>query len=317
MVAKVYEEAYQSMTLMLLFLCLVSPSYSRYNDRDINSEISTRKWEKSKQRATDAVGISSHMNLCSKDRDMKLVCHCTPEDYMHIKATKADCWIFHDDFPRNDPNWQAFQTQPFLENLKFTVQRTGSLEYIPTNEIGLLKSLRSINIEYAQIKEINSFAFANLTQLTSLTLPKNQIQLIHSNAFANHPDLEEIDLEQNQIVEIDKNAFIDLPNLTLLNLSRNKITTIHENLFNEIRKLVELRIDSNSISVLTREMFKGLGNLRTLNVSNNNINYIGNTVFAELWGLEELLLDSNHITVSTENIPVSLSLFYSDFYCIL
>lgn len=289
------------MTLMLLFLCLVSPTHSRYNDRDVNSEISSRKWEKSTQRSTpdgSAALTGSIMNLCSKDRDMKLVCHCTPEDYMHIKATKADCWIFHDDFPSNDINWRAFQTQLYLEHLKFTVQRTGSLEYVPTNEMGTLKSLRSISIEYAQIKEINSYAFANLSQLTSIILPKNQIHMLHAFAFANHPDLEEINLEQNQIVDIDKNTFVDLPNLTNLNVARNKITTIHDDLFSELRKLVELRLDSNAISILTREMFKGLGNLRTLNISNNNINYIGNTVFAELWGLQELFLDSNHIAVS-------------------
>lgn len=243
----------------------------------------------------------SIMNLCSKDRDMKLVCHCLPEDYVHIKASKADCWIFHDDFPRKDTNWLAFHTQVYLDHLKLTVQRTGQLTYIPTDVIGTLKHLKTLSIEYGNINELNSYAFANLTQLQSVTLPKNQIRVLYQYAFANHPDLEEINLEQNHIIDIDRHAFVDLPNLTKLNLARNNLTTMHDDVFSELRKLIDLRMDSNQISVLTREMFKGLGNLKSLRISNNNINFIGDTVFAELWGLSELELDNNNIEVSLFN----------------
>ncbi|XP_063697098.1 connectin [Culicoides brevitarsis] len=250
--------------------------------------------------ASTTITTGSIMNLCSKDRDMKLVCHCSPEDYVHIKATKADCWIFHDDFPRKDPNWLAFHTQVYLDHLKLTVQRTGHLTYIPTDVIGTLKHLKSLSIEYGVISELNSYAFANLTQLRSVSLPKNQIRVLYQFAFANHPDLEEINLEQNQIIDIDRHAFVDLPNLQKLNLAHNNLTTMHDDVFSELRKLIDLRMDSNQISVLTREMFKGLGNLKSLRISNNNINFIGDTVFAELWGLSELELDNNNIEKISE-----------------
>lgn len=327
------KEAYQNIILMLFCLCFASPIEMRYTDKDLNisggspfggisgsssssgsgigysasGSGGSRKREKTFKQphmfeVPTTVATSTATNLCSKDRDMKLVCHCSPEDYFHIRASKAECWIFHDDFPRKDPNWLAFHTQSYLEHLKFTVQRTGHLGYIPTDVIGALKLLKVISIEYAQINEINSYAFANLSRLTSIELPKNQIRILYRYAFANHPDLDDINLEQNTIVDIDQHAFVDLPNLKVLNLAKNNISLIHEDLFGELRKLIDLRLDSNSISVLTREMFKGLGNLQKLRISNNNVNFIGDAVFAELWGLQELELDSNHIEVSESHL---------------
>lgn len=305
--------------LFLLILCIVSPTESYYREQSSNSRtisnngtsisgptigatgnILSSKLASSRRSQSYSMPVSMEAvkNLCSKDRDMKLVCHCTPEDYIHIKATKADCWIFHDDFPQQDPNWLAFETQLYLELLKITVQRTGHLGYIPTSIFYKLKFMKEVDISYGQINEIASFAFGNLTQLTKITLVNNQIRFLLPYAFANHPDLIEVDLEQNQIVDIDKLAFVNVPNLQSLVLSKNNLTQLHDDVFTELRKLRDLRLESNAISGLTREMFKGLGNLQTLRLSYNALHIIGETVFAELWALQELDLDNNNIEVS-------------------
>lgn len=300
---------YQCITfLFLLFLCIVSPIESYYREQSRSTSPTTNNNGTAASPLASKINSRKHQlypipalavkNLCSKDRDMKLVCHCTPEDYVHIKAKKADCWIFHDDFPQMDPNWLAFETQVYLEDLKVTVQRTGHLGYIPTSIFTRLSYLHELDISYGQINEINSFAFGNLTQLTKIILANNQIRYLLPYAFANHVDLVEIDLEQNQIVDIDKLAFVNVPNLASLNLSKNNISQLHDDVFTELRKLLDLRLESNAITALTREMFKGLGNLRTLRLSYNNMNFIGDTVFAELWGLQELDLDNNNVEVS-------------------
>lgn len=302
----VLETTYQciSTTLLVLFFCIVSPIESyreqqQQQDGNVTNALNNRKQGVQQQVFPMTMAASAVKNLCSKDRDMKLVCHCTPEDYIHIKATKADCWIFHDDFPQSDPNWAAFETQVYLENLKITVQRTGFLGYIPTAIMHKLKYLKAVDISYGQINEINSHAFGNLTQLTQIILANNQIRYLMANAFANHPDLVDVDLEQNHIVNISRTAFVNVPSLTVLNLAKNNVTHLHDDVFSELRKLIDLRLESNSITVLTREMFKGLGNLRTLRLSYNNIEFIGDTVFAELWSLQELYLDNNNIKVSS------------------
>lgn len=304
---------YQCVTSLLLFLCIVSPIESYYREQQQQQQQNSTTYDsnntsrvnvsgrQSQQVSPMAMSSSAVKNLCSKDRDMKLVCHCTPEDYIHIKATKADCWIFHDDFPQLDPNWAAFETQVYLENLKITVQRTGYLGYVPTIIMNKLKYLKTIDVSYGQINEINNFAFGNLTQLAQIILANNQIRYLFPYAFANHPDLKDVDLEQNHIVNISKMAFMNVPSLETLNLAKNNITHLHDDVFAELRKLIDLHLQSNSITTLTREIFKGLGNLRILRLSYNNIEFIGDTVFAELWSLQELYLDNNNVKVRCGN----------------
>ncbi|XP_021706377.1 connectin [Aedes aegypti] len=281
---------YQHATLVLLLLCVVTcPTESRYREKDP---------KKSKSAQLSQVPISetvpSLLNLCSGDREMKIVCHCSPDD-PHVKAQKANCWIFSKDLSRKDPNWLAFQTQTTVEQLKITVQKIGNLTYIPSDVLITLKYLKQLTIEYGMITNLSEYAFGNLTELRNLTLHKNQIRLIHPFAFANHPFLEEINLERNEIVDLDKTALVNLPQLKKLNLDFNNLTILHADAFVFLTNLEELNVESNQVSLLTRESFKGLGNLRFLKLSANNIGYIGDTVFAELWSLQELYLDSNHI----------------------
>uniref|UniRef100_A0A182UD95 Reticulon/nogo receptor n=1 Tax=Anopheles melas TaxID=34690 RepID=A0A182UD95_9DIPT len=279
---------YQHLTLALLVLCIVtSPIESRYREKDA-------KKGKAQPILPQMIVPSPLMNLCSGDREMKLVCHCSPDD-PHVKAQKANCWIFSKDLPRKDANWLAFQTQSTLEQLKITVQKIGNLAYIPSDVLHTLKYLKQLTIEYGVIPDLLNYAFGNLTELRNVTLHKNQIRIVHPFAFANHPFLEEINLERNEILELDKEALVHLPALRKLNLDFNNLSMLHDDVFAYLTSLDELKLESNQISVLTREIFKGLGNLRLLKLTANSLTFIGDTIFAELWSLQELDLDHNQI----------------------
>uniref|UniRef100_A0A182QPK5 LRRCT domain-containing protein n=1 Tax=Anopheles farauti TaxID=69004 RepID=A0A182QPK5_9DIPT len=282
---------YHHLTLaLLLVLCIVtSPIESRYREKDVKG-----KGKIMQPILPQMIVPSPLMNLCSGDREMKLVCHCSPDD-PHVKAQKANCWIFSKDLPRKDTNWLAFQTQSTLEQLKITVQKIGNLAYIPSDVLHTLKYLKQLTIEYGVIPDLVNFAFGNLTELRNVTLHKNQIRIVHPFAFANHPFLEEINLERNEILELDKEALVHLPALRKLNLDFNNLSMLHDDVFGHLTSLDELKLESNQISVLTREIFKGLGNLRLLKLTANSLSFIGDTIFAELWSLQELDLDHNQI----------------------
>ncbi|XP_055607840.1 connectin-like [Uranotaenia lowii] len=286
------RQIYRHIALVVLLLCLItSPTESRYREKE------PKKVKSPQQNLLQTSGIqaaSPLMNLCSGDREMKLVCHCSPDD-THVKAQKANCWIFSKDLPRKDPNWLAFQTQNTLEQLKITVQKIGNLTYIPSDVIMTLKNLKQLTIEYGMIPDLLNYAFGNLTELRNITLHKNQIRIVHPFAFANHPFLEEINVERNEIIELDKEALVNLPQLKRLNLDFNNLTMLRDDVFLYLTSLDELKLESNQISRLTREIFKGLGNLRFLKMTSNTIDFIGDTVFAELWSLQELDLDGNRI----------------------
>lgn len=245
----------------------------------------------------DKPGVTS---LCGKDIDMKLMCHCS-FDQSRRTVNNVDCVVLHEELPQTDPSWQAFRQHPNLEHFVLTVHRKGYIGYLPSDILRYQKELKTILIEYADIREIPTFAFGNLTKLDNVTLIRNQIEVLDQYAFANHELLRVLSLEENQIVDIDRLAFCNLPNLIELILTKNNLSVLHEEMFVDLRKLLKLKLNENLISMVSRDMFKGLGNLKQLDLSFNNVKFITDTVFAELWSLQELDLESNVIEVSTQS----------------
>ncbi|CRK99188.1 CLUMA_CG012497, isoform A [Clunio marinus] len=278
--------------LIVFFLCTTIPIESRHRDRD-----------RKKQREPSSLPSQQHhiieskampINLCSKGRDMKLVCHCSP-DNEHEKAQKSECWIFRSDLTLHDLDWTTFHTQSQLQNLGFSVHGTGNLSFIPTDVIQSLKFLEKLTIEYAQIHEIFGFAFGNFTRIRNITLSRNQIRTVNAYAFANHIELQELSLASNEIIEIDPFAFINLPALKRLNLAENQISTIQEDTFEHLDRLSVLNLSFNLIDYITREIFKGLGNLWNLSLHHNKLIVIEDDLFIELFSLRDLDLSHNLI----------------------
>nr|AET11744.1 RH30065p1 [Drosophila melanogaster] len=244
--------------------------------------------------STGYSGPMDSTGFCTRRRDMKLMCYCTPDEN-HVPVQKAECWVFSEGLHQNDTTWTRFYQQKRLRELKFVIQNNARLDYIPTMIIEPLKNLSSIVIEYSQVEIVKSYAFANLPFLERIILNNNHIMALDQDAFANHIRLRELNLEHNQIFEMDRYAFRNLPLCERLFLNNNNISTLHEGLFADMARLTFLNLAHNQINVLTSEIFRGLGNLNVLKLTRNNLNFIGDTVFAELWSLSELELDDNRI----------------------
>ncbi|XP_016994908.1 connectin [Drosophila takahashii] len=244
--------------------------------------------------STGYSGPMDSTGFCTRRRDMKLMCYCTPDEN-HVPVQKAECWVFSEGLHQNDTTWTRFYQQKRLRELKFVIQNNARLDYIPTMIIEPLKNLSSIVIEYSQVEIVKSYAFANLPFLEKIILTNNHIMALDQDAFANHIRLRDLNLEHNQIFEMDRYAFRNLPLCETLHLNNNNISTLHEGLFADMARLTSLNLAHNQINVLTSEIFRGLGNLNVLKLTRNNLNFIGDTVFAELWSLSELDLDDNRI----------------------
>lgn len=237
-------------------------------------------------------------DLCHRDVDMKLSCHCSMDVKTRRMVAEADCLVLHADFPQSDPAWLGFKQHTALRHISLTVHRNGFMSYLPSDVLRYQRELRSVTIAYANIREIPPLAFGNLTQLVNVTLVQSNIQVLDAHAFENHAKLERLNLEDNQIVEMDRRTFGWLPELTELVLARNNITVLHEDMFERLGKLSRLYVQDNLLVDLSKDVFKGLGNLRVLDMSFNNLRYLRDTVFAELWSMQELDLESNVIEVS-------------------
>lgn len=309
-----------SIAILLLSCCLIAPVDARSRDKEerrsrgrgsntgasvatsavTSGSSNTNGYYRSSTAygtSTGSTGYNGPMDstgFCTRRRDMKLMCYCTPDEN-HIPVQKAECWVFSEGLHQNDTTWTRFYQQKSLRELKFVIQNNARLDYIPSMIIEPLKNLSSIVIEYSQVEIVKSYAFANLPFLERIILNNNHIMALDQDAFANHIRLRELNLEHNQIFEMDRYAFRNLPHCERLYLNNNNISTLHEGLFVDMTRLTYLNLAHNQINVLTSEIFRGLGNLNLLKLTRNNLNFIGDTVFAELWSLSELELDDNRI----------------------
>ncbi|VVC96539.1 unnamed protein product [Leptidea sinapis] len=258
---------------------------SRQNDK--------RRWK------TEKSPYSHYVNICDiQDRVSKIHCYC---ESIKIKtATKADCWVFNGGIAEDDPFWSNFYSQPKIERLTFNVRADGGLTYIPAKVIVRLDHLQSLNIQYANIYNIPSFAFTNSTTLREISLHKNKITKLEKMSFAHLILLANISLVENQISEINRDVFYVLPNLQRLYLGKNTIEVLHDGCFKHLNNLIKLDLNSNLLTVVIKENFQGLANLITLDMRNNKLNMIGDLAFAELWNLQELYLDGNEIKFISE-----------------
>ncbi|CAH2090548.1 unnamed protein product [Euphydryas editha] len=277
---------FRYLILMIAFTTVeINLTESRQNDK--------RRWKSEKS------PYSQFVNICDiQDRVSKVHCYC--ENIKIKTATKADCWVFNGGIAEDDPFWSNFYSQPKIERLTFNVRADGGLTYIPAKVIVRLDRLQYLNIQYANIFSIPSFAFTNSTTLREIALPKNKIGKLERMAFAHLIMLANVSLAENQISELQRDVFYVLPNLQRLHLSKNIISVLHDGCFKHLNNLIKLDLNSNLLTVVIRENFQGLSNLITLDMRNNKLMMIGDLSFAELWSLQELYLDDNEIEFISE-----------------
>ncbi|CAH2041126.1 unnamed protein product, partial [Iphiclides podalirius] len=278
--------AYKYLMLIIAFATIeINFTESRQSDK--------RRWK------TDKSLYSHYVNICDiQDRVSKVHCYC--ENIKLKTATRADCWVFNGGIAEDDPFWSNFYSQPMIEKLSFNVRADGGLTYIPAKIIVRLERLQNLNIQYANIYSIPSFAFTNSTSLREIVLPKNKIVKLERMSFAHLIMLSNVSLVENQIFELERDTFYDLPNLQRLYLSKNKIEVLHDGCFKHLNNLIKLDLGSNALTVIVRENFQGLSNLINLDMRNNKLMMIGDLSFTELWSLQELYLDNNEIEFISE-----------------
>ncbi|XP_053996314.1 connectin [Hylaeus anthracinus] len=244
---------------------------------------------------------TKEINVCEiEDQDTPIYCYCNNNAVRN--ATEAKCLVLRS-FNSNDPTWDYFGSQIYLEELTFNVKMLNgleTLEYIPTQLLRRLKNLRKITFHYAKIDQLPEYAFSNLSTIAYIDLNKNSISSLRMHAFENMTNLTVVALNENRITEINRDTFVDLPSLKRLLLSHNNISTLHDKAFKHLITLEELELSDNRIQVITGDSFHSLRNLLRLDLRNNLIDMIGDRTFIEMPSLRDLELDSNKIVYISE-----------------
>ncbi|XP_044272570.1 toll-like receptor 2 [Tribolium madens] len=196
-------------------------------------------------------------------------------------------------------------------------------------------TLKSLNLYSIGLKKNNSrqlFDTIAKTNISFLSLAKNQFEAINSETFPLMPKIQTLDLREVLALNITNNAFLGLPNLKTLLLSGNKLNSIPDGVlleqlscldvkqnsgnvnkhsyfslfgekFNHMRNLLQLDLSFNTIQAIYNSSFAGLENLKVLGLKSATIHRISNISFANLSKLIVLNLENNPFVV---NHPMTL-----------
>ena len=163
------------------------------------------------------------------------------------------------------------------------------------------------------ITELPVAVFANLKDLTKISLSRNKIVVLPSNISAFFPKLINLDLSKNEIAQIRDVDFNGYENVLVLDLYRNQISELPEEVFTHAKRLETLYLDDNKITSISKRAFTGLYNLNKLFLQENFLSKIEQGSFDDL-PLIELDVSKNKLTaipsyfVRTKKLVSHLSL---------
>ncbi|XP_028656619.2 relaxin receptor 2 [Erpetoichthys calabaricus] len=109
------------------------------------------------------------------------------------------------------------------------------------------------------------------TNVTLLSLKKNEIWKLPEEAFSKYTDLQNLFLQNNCIRRVAGSAFAKLYKLDKLYLSQNCITSLKPGVFSDLHKLRWLILDDNPIKKISQQVFTGLQSLIFLSMVNNKL----------------------------------------------
>lgn len=172
-----------------------------------------------------------------------------------------------------------------------------------------LLNLYSVGFRIEPPKELLK-AIGN-SNITNLSLARNQFELLRRESFVNMPTLEILDLREVLVLNVSNKVFVNMLNLKTLLLSGNKLSYVPEGVL--LKQLTYLDLSDNSGNVfvpsyfsLGKKRFITMTNLKVLNLSYNRINGIFNDTFEGLTNLTILGLKNATIFYLSNNSFASL-----------
>ena len=165
------------------------------------------------------------------------------------------------------------------------------------SSLAKLNRLSSLDLGFG-IQSITDGAFVWFSSLRTLDLNGNNLREISANGFDGLEFLEELDLTFNSLETLPSDAFHVFRHLKVLNLADNGLSVIphdHPMPFGPSSGLERLILANNEIrgETLPDYAFNALSSLRVLDVSHNKLEGVISWDEMSLMKLEELYLDGN------------------------
>ncbi|XP_059935632.1 relaxin receptor 2 isoform X3 [Mesoplodon densirostris] len=143
------------------------------------------------------------------------------------------------------------------------------------------------------------------SNVTLLSLKKNNIHSLSDKVFIKYTELKKIFLQHNCIRHISRKAFLGLHNLQILYLNHNCITTLRPGVFKDLHHLTWLILDGNPITRISQRLFTGLNSLFFLSMVNNYLEALPKHMCAQMPQLNWMDLEGNGIKYLTNSTFLS------------
>ena len=163
----------------------------------------------------------------------------------------------------------------------------------------LLAGVRRLDLSNRAIPALKGHDFKGLVNLEYLFLGGNELAVLPAAVFADLFDLTWLSLDYNQLTELQPTAFRGLADLRRLELRNNRISDLPDDLFVGLGRLEELLLGNNEITEIRSGVLGGLSRLRLLLIQSNRLTDLPADVFADLPELEWLELGYNEL----RNLP--------------
>ncbi|XP_058886447.1 relaxin receptor 2-like isoform X2 [Acipenser ruthenus] len=215
------------------------------------------------------------------------VLHCNGIENCENGADEENCgdnsgWADFFDRTVRKPDLQDFPKDCFLQ------QYPESCECIETE-------LECVEVNLKSVPLVS-------TNVTLLTLKKNDIRRLPEEVFIRYSELKKLFLQDNCIRTVSSRAFAGLYELRTLYLSKNCITSLSPGVFSHLHKLQWLILDENQIKMISQQVFTGLKSLFFLSMVNNSLEQLPQMkMCSEMPRLNWVSLRKNEISVITEN----------------
>jgi Leucine-rich repeat (LRR) protein len=192
----------------------------------------------------------------------------------------------------------SFQTLR-IEQLDLSNNR---IETVEKRAFDKITGLRSLNVSYNEIKDID---VNYLADLEVLILKNNKFTRIVRVTFVNLTKLKYLDFFWNDIETVEKLAFSRSAQLRWIDLRSNKLKSLNFDL--NLKLLVSLSLSSNQIASYSSGFFSNLIALKILMLEKNELRDLDPSEMVNMKQLKILTLDDNYVEfVNLEKLAFSL-----------
>ncbi|GBL86213.1 Connectin [Araneus ventricosus] len=211
------------------------------------------------------------------------------------RETTVVCFVTNN-ISRHDEVWGSLSDVENVVSLKLHSMLPMRLNYIPTDSLKHMDSLKSLSIQQGNLGVLQRYAVSNMKELRELVLDGSEITELEPNSISNLPKLKKLSLSENLLQEVLSETLTGLAELEQLFLDRNNISRVEACAFCDLHSLKELELWGNQITDLTEYMFRGLRYLKRLDLYKNQIRILNDKIFHSMGKLVEIDLKDNLIS---------------------